>query len=130
MEPSVPAFDVLVKRIPITLEVNVYSLLLSLPLGIVCGTLAALKKNKLPDHIISAMVVLFISVPSFVFASLMQYFLSFKLNLFPIVYESSAVGWARFSSSSPLAVFSAPWVACKRSTMRSLWSITSVISME
>ena len=38
------------------------------------------------------------SLPSFVFASLMQYFLSFKLNLFPIVYESSAVGWARFSS--------------------------------
>lgn len=98
VEPSVPAFDVLTKRIPITLEVNIYSLLISLPLGIICGTVAALKKNKLADHIISAMVVLFISVPSFVFASLMQYFLSFKLNWFPIVYESSAAGWLRFSS--------------------------------
>ena len=98
IEPSVPAFDVLVKRIPVTLEINIYSLLISLPLGIIFGTIAALRKNKLADHLISVMVVICISVPSFVFASLLQYVLAFKLELFPIVYESTAVGVQRFAS--------------------------------
>ena len=98
IEPSVPAFEVLAKRIPITLEINIYSLLISLPLGIIFGTIAALRKNKMADHLISVMVVIFISVPSFVFASLLQYWLAFKLELFPIVYESTAVGMERFAS--------------------------------
>lgn len=98
IEPSVPAFEVLAKRIPVTLEINIYSLLISLPLGILFGTIAALRKNRLADHLISIMVVIFISIPSFVFASLLQYFLAFRLRWFPIVYESTAVGIERLAS--------------------------------
>lgn len=100
IEPSVPAFDVLKTRIPVSMTINLISLAISLPLGIIAGTLAALKKNKMPDHIISFIVVIFISVPSFVFASLLQYFIAFKLNLFPIVYQGTKVGVSRLHSLS------------------------------
>lgn len=103
MAPSVPVFDVLKHRIPITMLLNVISLVISIPLGIIAGTLAALNKSKLPDHLISFFVVIFISVPSFVFASVMQYFLAFKLGWFPIIYAASSKGFSRlFSMALPV----------------------------
>ena len=88
LRPGVDAFTILMERIPVSLRLNVLSLLISIPLGIIGGTIAALSKNKWPDYLISLMVILFISVPSFVFASTMQYFLSGKLGWFPIIYDS------------------------------------------
>lgn len=98
LAPSVPVFEVIKARIPVSMQLNLVSLFIALPLGIMIGTIAALNKSKMPDYIISFMVVIFISVPSFVFASLMQYFLSFKLGLFPIVYGASAKGLVRWHS--------------------------------
>ena len=98
IEPSVPVFQVLRNRIPVTMVLNVASLAVSIPLGVLTGTLAALKKSKLPDHILSLMVVLFISVPSFVFASLLQYFAAGKLGWFPVVFQNTANPVLQFRS--------------------------------
>jgi oligopeptide transport system permease protein len=92
IEPRVPAFHVLRNKIPISLTMNILSLAISLPIGIIAGTIAALTKNKLPDYVISFLVVICISVPSFVFASMLQYFLAFKLSLAPIIYKPTAKG--------------------------------------
>ena len=89
IEPAVPAFEVLRKRIPASLGINLISLFVSVPLGIVAGTAAALKKNKMTDTAISFMVVICISVPSFIFAAMLQYFLAFKLGWFPLLYEAT-----------------------------------------
>lgn len=78
--------------------INSVSLVISIPLGILAGTIAALNKSKLPDHVISFLVVICISVPSFVFASVLQYGLAFKLGWFPIVFRPSAVGLSRLHS--------------------------------
>ena len=86
LRPNVGVFDVLWERIPASLVLNVASLFISIPLGILAGTLAALSKNKLPDYVISVLVIICISVPSFVFASCMQYFLAGKLGWFPVIY--------------------------------------------
>lgn len=90
IRPNLPVFELIRSRIPITMLLNVLSIFISLPIGIIAGTVAALKKNKLPDHVISILVVVFISVPSFVFASLLQYTLTFKYKLFPILYDPLA----------------------------------------
>lgn len=79
---------VFLDKLPATLLVNGYAILFSVPLGLMLGIFAALKKNKWQDHIISTGVVLFISVPSFVYAFLVQYFLCFKLKLFPFLMET------------------------------------------
>ena len=86
LRPNVGVFDVIKDRIPASMVLNVASLFISIPLGILAGTLAALSKNKLPDYVISVLVIICISVPSFVFASCMQYFLAGKLGWFPVIY--------------------------------------------
>lgn len=107
LEPSVPVFDIIQNRIPISLIINVVSLFIALPLGIFAGTIAALNKSKLPDHIISFMVVICISIPSFVFASMMQYLIAFKMGVFPIIYEASSTGWSQvYSLTLPVLALS------------------------
>ena len=84
-------WGVLMQKLPYTVLVNLYSILLAIPLGLAFGVYAALKKNKWQDHVISTAVMLFISVPSYVYAFLVQYLLCFKLKLFPLVI--SRVTW-------------------------------------
>lgn len=80
--------EVIAVRLPPTVIINALSLLLSIPLGIVLGIFAALKKNQWQDHVISTVVMLFISVPSYVYAFLVQYFLGFRLGWFPVILSS------------------------------------------
>lgn len=98
---------VFTEKIPATVLLNVYSSLFAVPLGIALGILAALKKNKWQDHFISTIVMVFISVPSFVYASLLLYIVCFKWNLLPKTmnpgYEYFT--WDMFKSMLP-AVFS------------------------
>lgn len=74
-----------------TVLLNVYSLIISIPLGILLGIVAALKKNRWQDHTISTVVMLFVSVPSFVYAFILQYFGS-KIGLPVTVASASSAG--------------------------------------
>lgn len=81
-----------------TVLINLYELLIAIPIGIFFGIIAALKKNKWQDQVISTGVMIFISVPSFVYAFLIQYVLGFKLGWFPPVASSLAdAGGSYFS---------------------------------
>ena len=77
--------SIFMQKLPITILVNIYSIVLSIPIGIALGIWAALKKNKPTDHIISTTTMIAISVPSFVYAFLIQYLICYKLRLFPMV---------------------------------------------
>lgn len=92
MNMNVPVWDIIKTKIPVTLYINFFALLISLPLGIVFGIVAAVKKNTVTDYLISFLVVIFISVPSFIFATLLQYFVAFKGGLFPIIYDATETG--------------------------------------
>ena len=76
-----PAF---IERLPPTILINIYSSLFAVPIGIALGIFAALKKNKWQDHLISTGVMVVISVPSFVYGSLLLYFLCFKFGWLPL----------------------------------------------
>lgn len=94
-----PAWDVIMGRLLPTVLVNLYSLVFAVPLGILTGVFAAIKKNTWWDSLISTMVILFISVPSYVYAFLVQYFLFFKLDLIPItVYSLADAGGSWFTA--------------------------------
>ena len=86
------------------LRAVLYSLLFSIPVGIGLGIFAAIKKNKWQDSFISTMVMLFVSIPSYVYAFLVQYFLYFKLGWLPLqVYSLADAGgswmtWKMFYS--------------------------------
>lgn len=89
--------SVIGNRLLPTVLLNLYSLVFSIPLGIVLGIFAALKKNKWQDHTISTLVMLFVSVPSFVYAFILQYFLGFKLGWFPVQVASLSAAGSYFS---------------------------------
>ncbi len=95
--------DIFVQKLPISMLVNVYSIVWSIPVGIALGIWAALKKNKLTDHVISTTTMIAISVPSFVYAFLIQYLLCYKLPLFPMVVnvEEGYFTWKAFVSMIP-----------------------------
>jgi len=96
-------FKIFLSKLPNTILVNFYSSLFAVPIGLVLGIYAALKKNKWQDHVISTGVMILVSVPSYVYAFLIQYFLCFKLKLFPLVMEpgSDFFSWAMFRSMLP-----------------------------
>ncbi len=75
-------------KLPATMIVNLYSILLSIPIGVAFGIFAALKKNTWIDHTISTLTMVCISVPSFVYAFVIQYFLSYKLGWLPFLMEA------------------------------------------
>ncbi len=101
-----PVWDVFTEKLPPTILINVYSSLIAVPTGIALGILAALKKNKWPDHVISTAVMVFISVPSFVYASLLLYILCFKLDLLPMTMMSGFdyFTWDMFKSMLPAVI--------------------------
>jgi oligopeptide transport system permease protein len=88
MYEGLEIWDVMMQKLPYTVVVNLYSILVSIPLGLGLGIYAALKKNKWQDSVISTLVMVFISVPSYVYAFVVQYFLCFRLELFPLQLES------------------------------------------
>ena len=91
------------EKMPATVVVNVYTMLFSVPLGLMFGIYAALKKNKWQDHLISTAVMIFVSVPSYVYAFLVQYFLCFKLQWFPFQMKAGYdyLSWQTFVSLVP-----------------------------
>jgi oligopeptide transport system permease protein len=98
VEPGVPAFRVLISKMPVSLTINLIALMIAIPIGMVAGILSALKKNGKRDVLISFGVILGISIPSFVFASLLQYFLGYKLGWFSILYKPTSSFWGQAHS--------------------------------
>ena len=91
------------EKMPATVTVNLYTMFFSVPLGLMFGIYAALKKNKWQDHVISTAVTIFVSVPSYVYAFLVQYFLCFKWQLFPFQMKAGYdyLSWDTFVSLVP-----------------------------
>ena len=83
-----PVTQVIGSRIIPTVLLNFFSVLIAVPLGIFLGIFSALKKNRWQDKIISTVIMIILSVPAYVFAFIIQYWLGFKLGLFPIVLSS------------------------------------------
>ncbi len=85
--------DMIAEGFPVSLTLGIEAMLLAIGFGVLIGVVAALYHNRWPDYLATTFAVLGISVPSFILAGLMQYFIAYKLQLFPIS------GWKGFSYS-------------------------------
>lgn len=96
-------WQIFISKLPATMLVNVYAMLFSVPVGLLLGIYAALKKNRWQDHLISTGIMIFVSVPSFVTAFFVQYFLCHRLQWFPMQMLSGNdyFTWAMFMSLVP-----------------------------
>jgi peptide/nickel transport system permease protein len=62
---SRPVTDSLAQYFPATLELTIFAMLISIPLGIVGGIISAVKRNKLSDHITRFIAIVGYSLPIF-----------------------------------------------------------------
>lgn len=104
-----PVTEYLISKLPATIYINVFSILISVPLGVFFGMRAAIYKNTWRDHVIQFFIMFMISVPSFVFAWMLQYIFGFKLNILPLIFKggNDYFTWAMFKSAIlPIAAMS------------------------
>ena len=83
IRPNVKAMVIIGDLLPTSMSINILSVIVSVPLGIALGILAALKKNKATDNIISTAVMVFISVPGFVLITFSLLIFSYSLHWLP-----------------------------------------------
>lgn len=81
--------QIILTKFPVSAKIGGISVLISLILGVVLGSFAALKQGKFTDGLISVVSTLGIAVPSFVICTLLMYVFGVKLKLLPILGLSS-----------------------------------------
>lgn len=64
--------DIILEAFPVSAQLGVLAVLFAALGGVLLGALTALNRNRLPDVVIMFLVILGISIPSFVFAALGQ----------------------------------------------------------
>jgi ABC-type dipeptide/oligopeptide/nickel transport system permease component len=79
-----PVGDIIRESFPATATLAVLAILLAITVGIPAGVVAAVWHNRLPDRLSMAGVVLGISVPNFVLATLIILLVSVRLGWLPV----------------------------------------------
>ncbi len=77
--------DIILMKFPVSARVGGISVLVSLLIGIPLGCIAALKRGKFLDSLISVVATCGIAVPSFVICTVLLYFLGVNLKLLPTI---------------------------------------------
>ena len=121
---------------PVTVKLAALAALVAWTVGLVCGVISAMRKDKLADRIGMGFSLLGISVPVFMTAMVLQYLLAYKLPWFPIqgvekgfvayILPAIALGWnsagnvARLTRSTLLEVMQSDYIDTARAKGRSV----------
>ncbi len=79
-----PAMDKILERLPLTVGMNVASLILTLLISVPIGVYSACRRNSLFDRIVTVLVYIGFAMPSFWFALLLMLFFGIDLNWLPL----------------------------------------------
>ena len=115
-------------RIPVTLSLGVIAFVLANLLGIVAGSISALRRGKWIDTVVTVIANFGITVPSFWLGILLIYFFGLKLNWFPrFGYVSPTTDFVEFVRHAVLpvvclAIF--PIASITRQTRSSILEVT------
>ncbi len=108
--------DILAQGVPVSAQIGIQGLIFGIPLGLGLGIIAANTRGKFLDYFIMFIALVALSIPSFVFASLMQFYFSFTLGWFPIT------GWGTFAHTIlPSLAYGIRSIGVKARYMRTSW---------
>ncbi len=97
-----PVFDVMLFRLPVTLALSAYALVITLVIGLLAGIFAALRQNSWVDQAAMIFAMFGISLPNFWLGLLMIIFFAVTLGWLPtggyIPFGEDPVGWLRTST--------------------------------
>lgn len=110
-------------------KVGFQALFFGVVIGIILGIVAAYFRNRWPDYLIMFLAILGVTIPVFVFASVVQYIFSVKYRLLPTtgwggwkemvlpvitLALGSIAGYARYMKSSVLEVINQDYILTAR----------------
>ena len=106
---------IIASTFPVSAQLGLQAYLLSFPVGILFGILAARRRGRALDYSLVAFSVLGVSVPVFILASLLQYVFAIQLGIFPVAQ------WKSFSYTIlPTITLAVGAIAGKTRMMRTL----------
>ena len=100
---SVPVIDVLSTGLAISPILALSAICLALPVGVILGTFAALRRNTMADTSIIFVLVAGISIPNFAMSAFLVYLFAIKLGVLPVA------GWGTIDKAVlPVVVLAIP----------------------
>ena len=79
-----PVLKVIMERIPYTLLLSFAAFFIAVPMGILLGVIAAMKRSTAVDSFVSGFSTFFNSVPAFIFGLILLYVFAVYLKLLPL----------------------------------------------
>ncbi len=87
--------DLIATSFPNTVCLALAAALVAWLIGIICGIVAAVRKDGILDHLFMGVSLFGVSMPVFMVAMVLQYLLAYQLKWFPIS-SGSATGWIAY----------------------------------
>jgi oligopeptide transport system permease protein len=81
-----PVTELIGERIGPSAQLGFQAIVFGTIVGLLLGIFAAIRHNSAGDYFATVLSVLGISIPSFVFAALLQYYVGVKLQLLPVAF--------------------------------------------
>lgn len=106
------SISVLLKnRVPVSFGIGLEAVSFGAVVGLILGILAALKKNSWLDTICTVISVLGVSLPSYVFALVMAYFIGYKTQWLPLLFDGKKFFASSIMPMLALSMFTVATVA-------------------
>lgn len=84
LQNNMPVGQLMMQKLPATIELSLASLILSSFLGILLGVISALKKGKIADNVLTVAGMIGVAIPQFLFGIFCIILFSLNLNWFPV----------------------------------------------
>ncbi len=79
-------WELIIFRLPKTMDLAIFSMIIASYLGVKIGIISATHRNKLRDTFFRSIGIIGVAFPVFVLGMLLQYWVGYKWNLFPVTY--------------------------------------------
>ncbi len=85
-----PVWDLITTRLPRTIDLTIFSMIIASYIGIKIGVVSATHRNKMRDTIFRGMSLLGVAIPIFFLGMLLQYTLAYVNPIFPATLYKNA----------------------------------------
>jgi len=113
--------EIIAESFPVSAELGMVAVSLSVLIGIPAGMAGALYQNRWPDHLVMLLATFGISVPSFILATVLIYIFALWLNLLP----AAMWGSPEFTILPAIALAGMPIAFIARLTRSSMLDVLS-----
>lgn len=135
-----PVTQLIGQRLAPSMQIGAQAMIVGTIFGILLGAIAAIRKNTWVDTLATFISILGLSIPSFVLAVLLQFYLAFKWHIYPVAlwdnFQSSVLptlalaalplgNVARFMRTEMVDVMSSDYIELAKSKGNSNWQVVT-----